>query len=176
MKLRKLFMIGILVLLAIFAVACSDNGDNDNTKDGDTNKEVGADTSWKDKDPEEIEGDITVITQRTDIVDTVFQDYAKEFQEIYRNVTVDFEALKDDGGEIMPRMNTEEYGDVLLVPVQIPIENIPDYFEPLGSLADMEQEYRGVEERAVDGTVYGIPIAVTYTGVIYNKAVFRSEE
>lgn len=165
-------MIGILALLAVFAVACSDNGNNDNKKDTDTNTEAGADTSWKDKDPEEIEGDITVITQRTDIVDTVFQDYAKEFQEIYPNVTVNFEALTDYGGEIMPRMNTEEYGDVLLVPVQIPIENIPDYFEPLGSLADMEQEYRGVEERAVDGTVYGIPIAVTYTGVIYNKAVF----
>lgn len=166
MKLKRIFLIGILVLLATFAVACSDN---DNKEDGNTN----ADTSWKDKDPEDIEGDITVITQRTDIVDTVFQNYAKEFQEIYPNVTVNFEALTDYGGEIMPRMNTQEYGDVLLVPVQVPVENIPDYFEPLGSLADMEEEYRGVEERAVNGTVYGIPIAVTYTGVVYNKAVFE---
>src|SRR5690625_4850948 len=171
MNLRKLFIVSVLALLTIFAVACSNDGDKNNANNDDTN--AGADTSWKDKDPEDIEGDITVITQRTDIVDTVFQDYAKEFQEICPNVTVEFEALTDYGGEIMPRMNTEEYGDVLLIPVQIPIENIPDYFEPLGTLADMEEEYRGVEERAVDSTVYGIPIAVTYTGVIYNKAVFE---
>jgi len=171
MKFRKLLMVALLALLAIFAVACSSGNDNNDGNDANTNKD--ADTSWKDKDPEDIEGDITVITQRTDIVDTVFQDYAKEFQEIYPNVTVNFEALTDYGGEIMPRMNTKEYGDVLLIPVQIPIENIPDYFEPLGSLEDMEKDYRGVEERAVNGTVYGIPIAVTYTGVIYNTAVFE---
>ena len=168
MKLRRLLVLGLLAILVTFTTACSNNSGSDQGDSG--NKE--ADLSWKEKDPEEIKGDITVITQRTDIVDTVFQDYAKEFNKKYPNVNVEFEALTDYGGEIMPRMNTKEYGDVLLIPVQIPIENIPDYFEPLGKLDEMKEEYRGVEERAVDGTVYGIPIAVTYTGIVYNKAVF----
>lgn len=186
MKFKKLLTISFLVVLAIVLVACSgesgkedtNNNENNNVSEevnGDENEEASnnGEQSWRDKDPEDIEGDITVITQRTDIVDTVFQDYADEFNSIYPNVNVEFEALTDYGGEIMPRMNTKEYGDVLLIPVQVPIENIPDYFEPLGSLEDMEKEYRGVEERAVNGTVYGIPIAVNYTGIIYNKAVFE---
>lgn len=120
-----------------------------------------------------ISGDITVITQRTDIVDTVFQDYAKQFQEKYPDVNVSFEALADYGGQITPRMNTKDYGDVLLIPTQVPIQDIPDFFEPLGELEEMKEKYMGVEERAVDGQVYGIPIAITYTGVVYNKQVFE---
>lgn len=55
-------------------------------------------TSKKDEpaassDPKAVEGEITVITQRTDIVDTVFQDYAKEFNKLYPNVKVNFQAL-----------------------------------------------------------------------------------
>lgn len=37
---------------------------------------------------EGLSGEITVITQRTDIVDTVFQDYAKKFNEKHPNVKV----------------------------------------------------------------------------------------
>ena len=40
-------------------------------------------------------GEITVITQRTDIVNTKFKEYAAEFQKEYPDVTVKFEAIKD---------------------------------------------------------------------------------
>lgn len=120
-----------------------------------------------------ISGEITVITQRTDIVNTVFKDYAKKFNEKYPDVKVNFEALADYGGQITTRMNTDEYGDVLLIPTQIPIKDIPDFFEPLGTLEEMQKKYMGVEERAVNGKVYGIPIAMSYTGIIYNKKVFK---
>lgn len=144
-----------LVLLVVLA-ACSDKketGEKGNSEDG-------------------LSGEITVITQRTDIVDTVFHDYAKKFNEKYPDVKVNFEALADYGGQITPRMNTKDYGDVLLIPTEIPIADIPDFFEPLGELADMQDKYMGIEERAVDGKVYGIPIAITYTGIVYNKKVF----
>src|SRR5690625_3033305 len=160
-------------------VGCSNGNEKNEPQDNGNNVpsegNAGEDTGNagdNNEDPTSIEGDITVITNRTDIVDSVFQDYVADFQKTYPNVNVEFEALTDYGGEIMPRMNTEEYGDVLLIPTEIPIENIPDYFEPLGDLAEMGQEYRGVDERAVDGEVYGIPIAITYTGIVYNKAVF----
>lgn len=164
----KLFF--ALLAVVLVAVGCS----KDNTSDssgGDDGKS--AYEAWKDKEPADIEGDITVITQRTDIVDTVFQEYKEQFNEKYPNVNVSFEALTDYGGEIMPRMQTEDYGDVQFLPVELPIADIPKFFEPLGELAEMEESYYGVEERAVDGTVYGIPIAMTYTGIIYNKAVFE---
>ncbi|MDO7906807.1 ABC transporter substrate-binding protein [Paenibacillus sp. JX-17] len=124
-------------------------------------------------DPKELKGDITVITQRTDIVDTVFQDYKKKFNEKYPNINVQFEALSDYEGQIKVRMGTKDYGDVLLIPTSIPIADIPDFFEPLGSYDEMKAKYTGIEERMVDNKVYGVPIAITYSGVIYNKKVFN---
>ncbi|MDQ0225389.1 sugar ABC transporter substrate-binding protein [Bacillus sp. 7586-K] len=167
-KLLSLLMVMMLVVLAALS-GCGNNKEGSNSEGGTQE----ADTSWKDKDPKDIKGEITVINQRTDIIDTVFPEYEKEFQKKYPNVEVNFEALTDYGGQITPRMNTQDYGDVLLIPTQVPIKDIPNFFEPLGKLEDMEKDYMGVEERAVDGTVYGIPIAVTYTGVVYNKKVFE---
>ncbi|RCW74836.1 ABC transporter substrate-binding protein [Saliterribacillus persicus] len=174
-----LFLASVLLMLGVIAGCSSDNEENTSGDNGgDNGEEAGSDDAplyeaWKEKAPEDIEGDITVITHRTDIVDSVYQDYKSQFNEKYPNVEVNFEALTDYGGEIMPRMNTEDYGDVQYLPVQVPIEDIPNFFEPMGQLDEMEENYLGVEERAVDGTVYGIPIAVTYTGIIYNKAVFE---
>ncbi len=162
-----------LIVSIPFLVMMAACGSDDGTLGDNETEERLASESWKDLDPEEIEGDLTVITHRTDIVDSVYQDYKAEFESIYPNVNVNFEALSDYGGEIMPRINTQDYGDVQYLPIQVPIEDIPNFFEPMGSLDDMKEKYLGVEERAVDQTVYGIPIALTYTGVIYNKAVFE---
>ncbi|MFD1888177.1 ABC transporter substrate-binding protein [Paenibacillus wenxiniae] len=133
----------------------------------------GSNSSEAGNDPNQISGEITVITQRTDIVDTVFQDYAKEFEKLYPDVKVNFEALSDYEGQIKVRMSTKDYGDVLLIPTSIPIKDIPDFFEPLGSYDEMKDQYTGIEERMVDNQVYGIPVAITYSGIIYNKAVFK---
>ncbi|WP_018931187.1 ABC transporter substrate-binding protein [Gracilibacillus lacisalsi] len=167
------FFASMLIVLGIIAGCSSDSEDTSNDNGEDTGSDAPLYETWKDKDPEEIEGDLTVITHRTDIVDSVYQDYKDQFNEKYPNVNVEFEALTDYGGEIMPRMNTQDYGDVQYLPVEVPIADIPNFFEPIGKLDEMEENYLGVEERAVDNTVYGIPIAVTYTGVIYNKAVFE---
>lgn len=96
-------------------------------------------TSKKDEpaassDPKGVEGEITVITQRTDIVDTVFQDYAKEFNKLYPNVKVNFQALADYEGQIKIRMGTRDYGDVLLIPGSIPVEELPNFFRAAGYL------------------------------------------
>ncbi|WP_440897708.1 ABC transporter substrate-binding protein [Amphibacillus sp. Q70] len=171
---RKFMTLLLSILMLLFLVACgSDDGATNDTDQDDTNGELPASEAWKELDPEEIEGDLVVITHRTDIVDSVYQDYKTEFEEKYPNVTVQFEALSDYGGEIMPRINTQDFGDVQYLPIQLPIEDIPNFFEPMGSLADIGDEYLGVDERAVNDTVYGIPIALTYTGVIYNQAVFE---
>ncbi|WP_172197218.1 ABC transporter substrate-binding protein [Saccharibacillus qingshengii] len=117
-------------------------------------------------------GEITVITQRTDIVDTVFQDYAKKFNEKYPDIQVNFEALANYEDQIKIRMNTSDYGDVLLLPTSIPLADTPTFFEPLGSMEEMSKQYDGLEEREVDGKAYGLPITINYSGVIYNKSVF----
>ena len=124
------------------------------------------------QDDDEIAGEITVITQRTDIVDTVFQDYKAEFEAKYPEVTVDFEAMTDYEGEIAVRMNTDDYGDVLLIPNSVKPDQFATFFEPLGSVEEMGEEYRLVQEKAYDGEVYGLSITVNTQGLVYNKKVW----
>ncbi|GAA1875818.1 ABC transporter substrate-binding protein [Myceligenerans crystallogenes] len=121
----------------------------------------------------EIAGELTVITQRTDLVDTVFQDYKAEFEKKYPEVTVNFEAMTDYEGEIAVRMNTKDYGDVLLIPNSVKPDQFATFFEPLGSVDEMAEEYRLVDEKAYDGQVYGVSITVNTQGLVYNKKVWE---
>lgn len=123
---------------------------------------------------EAISGDITVLTNRTDIVDTVFQDYKKRFEEKYPDVTVSFEAITDYEGEVSTRMNTDDYGDVLLIPNTVKPSDLPDFFEPLGTVEDMSKTYRFVSsEQNYDGMVYGLAITGNAQGIVYNKKVWE---
>ncbi len=122
---------------------------------------------------DEIAGTITVITQRTDIVDTVFQDYKAEFEEKYPDVTVEFEAITDYEGEIPIRMNTDDYGDVLLIPNSVKPDQLGDFFEPLGSVEELSEKYRFMTEEAYDGQAYGIAITGNAQGLVYNKKVWE---
>jgi ABC-type glycerol-3-phosphate transport system substrate-binding protein len=121
-----------------------------------------------------IAGDITVLTNRTDIVDTVFQDYKEQFEAEYPDVTVTFEAITDYEGEVTTRMSTADYGDVLLIPNSVTPADLPDFFEPLGSVEELADTYRFVSgEQNFDGQVYGIAITGNVQGIVYNKAVWE---
>ncbi len=121
-----------------------------------------------------ISGDIIVLTQRTDIVDTVFADYKKRFEAKYPDVHVTFEAITDYEGEVRIRMNTKDYGDVLLIPNSITADQLPTYFEPLGSTDELKQKYRFVTEQAYQGKTYGLAITGNAQGFVYNKKVWTS--
>lgn len=121
-----------------------------------------------------VSGEITVLTQRTDIVNTVFQEYKKTFEAKYPGTTVKFEAITDYEGEIRIRMNTREYGDVLLIPNSVTADMLPTFFEPLGSVDDLDEKYRFVRgEQSFEGTVYGIAITGNAQGFVYNKKVWQ---
>ena len=68
-------------------------------------------------DPAKVSGDITVLTNRTDLVqDGTLKKYAAKFNKLYPNVKVTFQGITDYEGEVKIRMNTSNYGDVLLIP------------------------------------------------------------
>jgi raffinose/stachyose/melibiose transport system substrate-binding protein len=119
-----------------------------------------------------IDGEITVLTQRTDIVNTVFEQYKQEFNKLYPDVKVKFEAITDYEGEVKIRMNTDDYGDVLLIPATVTNEQLPTFFEPLGSVADLSKKYRFVAEQSYQDKVYGIALTGNAFGFVYNKKVW----
>ncbi|HTJ37503.1 MAG TPA: ABC transporter substrate-binding protein [Dactylosporangium sp.] len=120
-----------------------------------------------------IAGEITVLTQRTDIVNTVFQEYKKKFEAKYPGTSVKFEAITDYEGEVRVRMNTKNYGDVLLIPNSVNADQLPSFFEPLGTVDELKDKYRFVRnEQTFDGKVYGLAITGNAQGYVFNKKVW----
>jgi raffinose/stachyose/melibiose transport system substrate-binding protein len=122
----------------------------------------------------DVSGEITVLTHRTDIVDTLFKaEYVPKFNAKYPNVTVKFEAIRDYHPDVKVRMNTDDYGDVLVIPTEIVQDQLPTFFEPLGKVDELSSKYRFLNENgSFDGTVYGIAITGNAQGILYNKKVW----
>lgn len=118
-------------------------------------------------------GEILVLTNRTDLVNTTFKDYAKKFEATFPEVKVKFEALTDYEGEVKTRMSTKQYGDVLGIPSGVARADYPDFFEPLGKADELKQKYRFTGSSAVDGTAYGLATFGNASGIVYNKKVFK---
>ncbi|MFE9439793.1 extracellular solute-binding protein [Streptomyces sp. NPDC006602] len=141
------------------------------TGTGGTSK--GADAKAAD-DPSKVSGTIKVLTQRTDLVtDGTMKKYAAEFNKTYPKVKVEFEALTNYETEVKIRMNTENYGDVLLIPAVIKKADYPRFFASLGTEEERGKKYRFTDYTTVDGKVYGqTPIGVI-PGFLYNKRVWK---
>ncbi|MFJ3192790.1 ABC transporter substrate-binding protein [Streptomyces griseoviridis] len=125
-------------------------------------------------DPAAVSGTIKVLTQRTDLVqDGTMKKYAAAFNRTYPKVEVEFEALTDYEAEVKIRMNTENYGDVLLIPAVIKKNDYPKFFASLGTTTERARTHRFTGFTDVGGKVYGqSPIGVT-PGFVYNKKVWR---
>ncbi len=77
-------------------------------------------------DPRKVSGEIKVLTQRTDLVQSgAMKRYAAAFNKVYPEVKVTFEGITDYEGEVKIRMNTKEYGDVLLIPGAVAKNDYP---------------------------------------------------
>ncbi|MFF8534263.1 extracellular solute-binding protein [Streptomyces sp. NPDC015532] len=125
-------------------------------------------------DPGSVSGDITVLTQRTDLVqDGTMKKYAAAFNKVYPKVKVKFQGITDYEGEVKIRMNTENYGDVLMIPAAISKDDYPKFLAPLGSTTQLGKKYRFTDKTSVNGKVYGIASFGTANGFVYNEAVWK---
>lgn len=121
-------------------------------------------------------GDLTVLTHRTDLIDTKYADYKKEFEARYPDVNIKFEAITDYEGDVAIRMGTSDYGDVLMLPNSIPNNEFPDFFEPLGSVEELSAKYKSefLNAKISEGQVYGLASCANAQGIVYNKKVFEA--
>jgi ABC-type glycerol-3-phosphate transport system substrate-binding protein len=163
MHMNRRHILAMVVGAALLVPGC--------TGTGGTSK--GADAKAAD-DPSKVTGTIKVLTVRTDLVqDGTMDKYAAEFNKTYPKVKVEFEALTDYEAEVKIRMNTENYGDVLLIPAVIKKDDYPKFFASLGTQEERSKKYRFTDFTTVDGKVYGqSPVAVS-PGFVYNKRIWR---
>lgn len=156
---KKLFgTVGILLAAALLG-ACgksntSDKGDKDSSKGG------------KEK--------ITFINHKTDWeTNGKWDEYMKEFNKKYPDIEVEIQTITDYAGQMKTRMNSDQYGDVLMIPGDIQPQDYGTFFEPLGKKADLSKKYLGLNDRSFEGTAYGLPSQMNATGMVVNMQVFK---
>ena len=121
-----------------------------------------------------VAGELTVLTNRTDLVsDGTFDAYAAKFQEQHPDVTIEFEAVNDYENSIKTRLNGSRYGDVLAIPAAVKPAQFEQFFEPLGDTAEFAEKYRYTAKHSFDGVQYGIASGGNANGIVYNKVVFE---
>ncbi|MBM9440238.1 ABC transporter substrate-binding protein [Actinacidiphila bryophytorum] len=154
----------LLAAMALLATACGGGGSSAS----------GGDSADSPADPGKVTGDIKVLTQRTDLVqDGTMKKYAAEFTKLYPKVHVTFEGITDYEGEVKIRMNTSNYGDVLMIPAAIKTLDYPKFFASLGTADALAEQYTFTDKATVGGKVYGIANFANVQGFVYNKTVWQ---
>ncbi|MDD4095203.1 MAG: ABC transporter substrate-binding protein [Oscillospiraceae bacterium] len=155
----------ILVLVMLFSItACAEKKKNI--------ADISIDKLELGKDYKDIKADIKVITHRTDIVDTVLADYVKEFQKLYPNVKITYEAITDYSQTITTRLTTPNWGDICMIPGDVDKPAFSTYFISFGDQTKLSEKYIFLNDKSFDGKVYGIPSTNNVQGIVFNKAVF----
>lgn len=109
-------------------------------------------------DGTDLNASLKILTNRTDLIeDGTFDKYISEFNEKYPNISIKYEGMTDYANDMTTRLTSNDWGDICMVPTTIPLTELGDYFEPLCSVSDIENDYNFASNRSFDGTVYGIP-------------------
>lgn len=124
------------------------------------------------EDYKDLKADIKILTDRTDIVDTVYKGYAEQFHEEYPNITVTYEGITDYAESVTMRLTTGDWGDICFIPATVEKSEMSEYFTPMGDFDTLDAKYNYLTEKTYDGTVYGIPNGGTAGGIAYNKKVW----
>lgn len=114
------------------------------------------------------------VTNRTDIVDTVFKGYAKKFEKANPGHSIKFQAITNYEGDVRTRMNTKDYGDVLNIPGTITSSQFPEFFTSQGSTSTLSQKYYFTDGASYNGKTYGISDFGNATGYVINKKIWNA--
>ncbi len=119
-------------------------------------------------------GDITVLTNRTDLIkNKVYAGYVAAFNKVYPKVKVKLQGITDYEGEVTTRLSTKKYGDVLGIPASVTPNQLPQFFEPLGDTSKLKEKYRFLNDKSYKGKQYGLATFGNANGIVYNKRVWK---
>lgn len=183
---KKMLSLGLVCILAVSLVGCGDKKDTstqvDNAKEQVSEESNTAEDAAVLKtidqiklgeDYKDIKATIKVLTHRTDIVDTVFADYVKRFQEMYPGINIEYEAVTDYFEDITTRLTTDNWGDICMIPTTVDKDELPNLFVNFGDKPTLDKNYVMLNNFAYQDKVYGIPSTGNAQGIVYNKKVFE---
>lgn len=168
---RQTMAVTLASVTAIFLSAC---GKGQAASGGRSSANVPTIDSIKvGEDYQDLTATIKVLTNRTDIVDTVYKGYADQFMELYPNITVEYEGITDYEESLNLRLTTGDWGDLCFIPTSVSKNELSEYFTPLGDFDTLDGIYNFCTEKSFDGTVYGIANGGTANGIVYNKRIWK---
>ena len=157
---KVLSIVLIIAMMLTMASMLASCGESTDSKD-----------SAKDKDTVTLK----VLTNRTDRVadggDGTLEKRTEAFEKA-NNCKVEYTAFTDYEGDISTKLNSDEYGDVLLIPDTVELKDLGNFFEPLGTYDELKDTYRWTDKKMYDWTVYGIAVGGAAKGVLYNTKVW----
>lgn len=174
-KFKRLSCVLLAALTALSVAGCGESDKAESKANEKTNntesKYVGASTEFDG----DITGKITVLTNRTDLVDTDLKRYAEVFEQKYPGTEVEYLPMEDYESDTSILFTVGELGDLCLIPASVAPSEFKTYFEPLGTDDSLADDY--MQEALVadtyDGIVYGLPSGCNVSGIAYNKGVFH---
>ncbi len=168
MKIRKL-MAGLLAAGTMLSLtACGNTGtSSDSQTSGTSGNSSGAGSNTGSQLT------LKVLTHRTDrLEDGSLEEMTKSFEES-NNCRVEYQGFTDYASDVPTMMNTTEYGDVLMIPDTVKLQDLSSFFEPLGTFDEMNEKYMWADKKMYDNTVYGIAHLGTIAGgICYNKRIW----
>ncbi|MGN1142443.1 MAG: ABC transporter substrate-binding protein [Oliverpabstia sp.] len=165
---KRLLSLMLAATMALSLTACGGKGgDSQETAEVPTIDEING------EDYKDLQADIKILTNRTDIVDTVYKGYAEEFMKKYPNIKVTYEAITDYEESLTLRLTNGDWGDICFIPSTVEKSEMGEYFTPMGDYETLNGIYNFVTEKTYDDTVYGIPNGGTAGGVAYNKRIWQ---
>lgn len=142
-----------IALAAVMAAGMTGCGSSSNNSSDTANKDASLDYKSIDLETGDsnLKADLKVITHRTDLVDTTFEEYAQEFQKLYPNVTISFEGITNYADDMTTRLTSGDWGDICMIPTTVNKSEFGTYFEPICNYDDMKDSYEFLGDKMFDG-------------------------
>ena len=103
--------------------------------------------------------------------DGTIAGYIAEFNKTYPNITVETEGITDYAEDALLRLQGGNWGDVMFIPA-IDKAELANYYEPFGTVDEMDGYINFASTWASDNMTYGIAYMGNAQGILYNKKVF----
>ncbi|GAB1692526.1 ABC transporter substrate-binding protein [Krasilnikovia sp. M28-CT-15] len=120
----------------------------------------------------DVKGAITVLTNRTDLVNTTLPGYAEKFEAKYPGTKVTFQGVTNYEDDVTTQLSSGDYGDVLLIPSAVAIDQYSRFFEPLGTPEQLKAKYRFLGPATYQDKVYGLSLGGVAKGFVVNKRIW----
>lgn len=121
-----------------------------------------------------VAGEITFYVNRVDLVSNgSYARWVKEFQVLYPQARVRVEGIADYEANMPKRFEARNFGDVMLVPRDMPKQTFSKYFVPLNDLKLSDRIYFA-QNWEYQGQQYAYTQGVIAEGLIYNKLIFNA--